>query len=131
VGPWASAKFVSDAQRIGNAWNQRDALCIGISDCILDDDIVSEVDDLVATAMGKADALESTHFSSDVKEMRAAGLMQDVLRAAGALVLKRMDKNTALSTVVQSGSKGNALNLSQIMGVVGQQVRNFGRGLNL
>ena len=131
VGPWASAKFVSDAQRIGNAWNQRDALCIGISDCILDDDIVSEVDDLVATAMGKADALESTHFSSDVKEMRAAGLMQDVLRAAGALVLKRMDKNTALSTVVQSGSKGNALNLSQIMGVVGQQVRNLGRGLNL
>jgi hypothetical protein len=81
--------------------------------------------------MGKADALESTHFSSDVKEMRAAGLMQDVLRAAGALVLKRMDKNTALSTVVQSGSKGNALNLSQIMGVVGQQVRNLGRGLNL
>ena len=127
VGPWAAAKFVSDAQRIANAWNQRDALCIGISDCILDDGTVAEVDDLVATAMGKADALESTHFSSDIKEMRATGLMQDVLRAAGALVLKRMDEETALATVVVSGSKGNALNLSQIMGVVGQQVRNFGR----
>lgn len=121
VGPWAAAKFVSDAQRVANAWNQRDALCIGISDCILDESTIAEVDDLVATAMGKADALEQTHFSSDVKEMRATGLMQDVLRAAGALVLKRMDQNTALSTVVVSGSKGNALNLSQIMGVVGQQ----------
>ena len=121
VGPWAAAKFVSDAQRVGNMWNQKDALCIGISDCILDDATIAEVDHLVATAMGKADALETTHFPAEVKEMRATGLMQDVLRAAGALVLKRMDENTALSTVVLSGSKGNALNLSQIMGVVGQQ----------
>ena len=127
VGPWASAKFVSDAQRVANAWNQRDALCIGISDCILDDETIAEVDDLVATAMGKADSLEGTHFASEIKEMRATGLMQDVLRAAGALVLKKMDEHTALSTVVLSGSKGNALNLSQIMGVVGQQVRNAGR----
>ena len=121
IGPWGAAKFVSDAQRVANAWNQHDALCIGIGECILDDDTIAEMDDLVATAMGKADALEHTHFPEDVKEMRAAGLMQDVLRAAGALVLKRMDENTALATVVVSGAKGNALNLSQIMGVVGQQ----------
>jgi DNA-directed RNA polymerase II subunit RPB1 len=121
VGPWAAAKFVSDAQRVSNAWTNFDAICIGISDCVLDDQTIQEVDDLVATAMGKADAVELTHFPTEVKEMRVTALMQDVLRSAGALVLKRMNQDTALATVVVSGAKGNSLNLSQIMGVVGQQ----------
>ena len=121
IGPWASAKFVSDAQRIANAWNQIEPMCINIKDCIIGDESVKEVDDLVATAMGKADAVELTEFPREIKEMRVTSLMQDVLRSAGALCLKRMDPSSALATVVISGSKGNALNLSQIMAVVGQQ----------
>lgn len=121
IGPWAAAKFVSDAQRVSNAWTNFDAICIGIRDCVLDDETNKEIDDLVATSMGKADSVELTHFPLEVKEMRITALMQDVLRSAGALVLKKMDEDTALATVVVSGSKGNALNLSQIMGVVGQQ----------
>ena len=121
VSPWASAKFVSDLQRVGNCWNQMDPLCIGVRDCLVTDEICAKVDDLVATAMGKADWVETTSFPRDVKEMRISGIMQDVLRSAGALVLKNMDHDSALATVVTSGSKGNALNLSQIMAVVGQQ----------
>lgn len=124
IGPWAAAKFVSDMQRVANVYNQIDAMSIGIRDCILEDSCIKEVDDLVATAMGKADALENTTFSREVKEMRASTLMQDVLRSAGRIVMKKMDKETALAQIVLSGTKGNALNLSQIMGVVGQQVRN-------
>ena len=121
LSPWAAAKFVSDAQRIGNAWNMVDAMCINIRDCIISDETLKEVDDLVSESMGKADAVEETSFPREIKEIRNTALMQDVLRSAGALCLKRMDTRSALSTVVISGSKGNALNLSQIMAVVGQQ----------
>ena len=121
VSPWAAAKFVSDVQRIGNYWNQVDALCIGIRDCMTDDSVQLKVDDLVAAAMSKADSVEATKFPADVKEMRISGIVQDVLRSAGALVLKNIDQSSALATVVTSGSKGNALNLSQIAAVVGQQ----------
>lgn len=120
-GPWAAAKFVSDAQRVSNVWNQYDAVCIGIRDCLLDDSTNDHLDDLVATAMAKADSVHSTQFSDEIKEMRITSLMQDVLRGAGAMVLKEMDRESALAEVVVSGSKGNAMNLSQIMGVVGQQ----------
>jgi DNA-directed RNA polymerase II subunit RPB1 len=121
ISPWAAAKFVSDAQRIGNFWNHMDAPCIGIRDCIVSDDVDGRVDELVANAMGKAAAVEDSCFSEDIKEVHVSGILQDVLRSAGSLVLRDMDEDSALATVVLSGAKGNALNLSQISAVVGQQ----------
>lgn len=121
VGPWAAAKFVSDVQRIGNAWAAIDSPCISIRDCIVPQEIEEQVDDLVSTAMVKADEVETLGVPKEIKEGRIAGLLQDVLRSAGSLVLKSLDVSSALATVVVSGSKGNALNLSQIAAVVGQQ----------
>ena len=121
VSPWAAAKFVSDVQRVGNLWNQVDAPCIGVRDCILSDAAEAEIDALVAAAMGKADAVDATQFPADAKEIRTSAVLQDVLRAAGGIVLKTLDPESALAQVVISGSKGNVLNLAQIAGVVGQQ----------
>jgi DNA-directed RNA polymerase beta' subunit len=121
ISSWASAKFVSDVQRVGNLWNQMDGTCIGIRDCMVDEETDRKIDQMVCSAMEKADFVESTSFQPEIKEIRTSGVLQDILRAAGAEVLKSMDENSALSQVVVSGSKGNALNLSQIMAVVGQQ----------
>ena len=121
IGSWASAKFVSDIQRVGNLWNQMDGTCIGIRDCMVDEETDRKIDQMVCSAMEKADFVESTSFQPEIKEIRTSGVLQDILRAAGAEVLKSMDHESALSQVVVSGSKGNALNLSQIMAVVGQQ----------
>lgn len=121
VGPWAAAKFVSDTQRIGNAWATVDSPCISIRDCIVPTDIEEQVDELVSMAMTCADEVETLGVPKEVKEGRIAGVLQDVLRSAGSLVLKSLDVSSALATVVVSGSKGNALNLSQIAAVVGQQ----------
>lgn len=121
ISPWAAAKFVSDVQRVGNLWNQMDAACIGIRDCIVPLEIEAKVDTIIAAAMAKAETVSSTSFSSDVKEARISGVMQDVLRSAGAEVLHQIDSESAMAQVVFSGSKGNVLNISQIAAVVGQQ----------
>jgi len=88
---------------------------------MVDPETDRKIDQMVCSAMEKADFVESTSFQPEIKEIRTSGVLQDILRAAGAEVLKSMDHDSALSQVVVSGSKGNALNLSQIMAVVGQQ----------
>ena len=121
VGPWAAAKFVSDAQRIGNAWNAVDSMCVGIRECLTDTTTEAEVDDLVSKCMGKIDAIQHTQFSEVVKEARISSLLQDLLRQAGALVLGRLNPSHALPTLAACGAKGTPLNLAQIMGLLGQQ----------
>jgi DNA-directed RNA polymerase II subunit RPB1 len=121
IGPWASAKFVSDAQRIGNVWNAVDSMCVGIRECIISEETEHVVDDIVGTCIGKVDAIADMKFPDDVKEARISSLLQDVLRRAGTTVLQGINPNSALSTLVTCGAKGTALNLAQIMGVLGQQ----------
>lgn len=121
VGPWASAKFVSDAQRIGNVWNSVDSMCVGIRECIISTETEKEIDGIIGTCIGKVDAIAEMHFPPEIKEARISSLVQDILRKAGTIVLDRQNPNTALSTLVTCGSKGTALNLAQIMGVLGQQ----------
>ena len=121
LGPWAAAKFVSDAQRIGNVWNALDSMCVGIRECIISTETEQEVDNIVGTCIGKVDAIALMQFPEEVKEARISSLVQDVLRKAGTAVLDRLNPENALSTLVTCGSKGTALNLAQIMGVLGQQ----------
>jgi len=121
VGPWAAAKFVSDAQRVGNVWNAVDSMCVGIRECIISPDTEKEVDSIIGSCIGKVDAIAHMQFPEEVKEARISSLVQDVLRKAGTAVLDRLNPENALSTLVTCGSKGTALNLAQIMGVLGQQ----------
>ncbi len=120
LGPWAAAKFVSDAQRIGNVWLSFSSPCISIRDCILSDEIEFKINDLVSEAMGRADKIEELKAPFEVKEMRTSAVLQSILRTTGTLVLQSME-DTGLSRVVKSGAKGNTLNLAQISALAGQQ----------
>lgn len=121
VGPWAAAKFVSDAQRLMVAWLLRDGCCISVRDCIVSEQVQSQVDGVVGRAMAKADAIMDSAFPRDFKEMRIQGVLQEVIRTAGALALKELDPSSALACVTSAGAKGNLLNIAQITSVVGQQ----------
>lgn len=121
IGPWAAAKFVSDAQRIGNAWNAVDSISVGIRECLIDTTTEQQVDDLVSLCMGKIDSISHTQFSEAIKEARIQALLQDLLRQAGSLVLGRLNPSHALPTLAACGAKGTPLNLAQIMGLLGQQ----------
>jgi DNA-directed RNA polymerase II subunit RPB1 len=121
IGPWAAAKFVSDAQRIGNAWNAVDSISVGIRECLIDTSTEQHVDELVSKCMGKIDAISLTQFPDTIKEARIQALLQDLLRQAGSLVLDRLNPSHALPTLAACGAKGTPLNLAQIMGLLGQQ----------
>jgi DNA-directed RNA polymerase II subunit RPB1 len=124
-GPWAAAHFVSDAQRLMMQWLTHFTVSISILDCI--NKAESLVDDLVAESMGKADALMLSDVPDSVREQRQTQVLQDILRSAGGKVLENMDPMCGIATVVNSGAKGNLMNLAQISGIVGQQTLNGAR----
>jgi DNA-directed RNA polymerase II subunit RPB1 len=124
-GAWAAAHFVSDAQRLMMQWLIYYTVSISILDCI--NDAEKAVDDLVAESMGKADALMLSDVPESVREQRQTQVLQDILRSAGGKVLENMDPLCGIATVVNSGAKGNLMNLAQISGIVGQQTLNGAR----
>jgi DNA-directed RNA polymerase beta' subunit len=124
-GPWAAAHFVSDAQRLMMQWLTHFTVSISILDCM--NGAESAVDDLVAESMGKADALMLSDVPESVREQRQTQVLQDILRSAGGKVLENMDPQCGIATVVNSGAKGNLMNLAQISGIVGQQTLNGAR----
>ena len=124
-GPWAAAHFVSDAQRLMMQWLTHHTVSISILDCI--NAAEGAVDTLVAESMGKADALMLSDVPESVREQRQTQVLQDILRSAGGKVLENMDPHCGIATVVNSGAKGNLMNLAQISGIVGQQTLNGAR----
>ena len=57
----------------------------------------------------------------EVQEVRGSSMLQETLRRVGGKVIENMDTSSGLSIVVNSGSKGNLMNIAQIAGCVGQQ----------
>ena len=124
-GPWAAAHFVSDAQRLMMLWLTHQTVSISILDCMTGAE--DSIDDLIAESMGKADALMMSDVPESVREQRQTQVLQDILRNAGGKVLEHMNPNCGIATVVNSGAKGNLMNLAQISGIVGQQTLNGSR----
>jgi DNA-directed RNA polymerase II subunit RPB1 len=125
LGPWAAAKFVSDAQRLMMSWLRQDSISISIRDCLTPSD--RDVDRITAQAMGSVEAISQTDVPAEIKEVRQTQILQETLRTVGATVLKTMDQQSGIATVVASGSKGNLMNIAQIAGLVGQQTINGSR----
>jgi DNA-directed RNA polymerase beta' subunit len=123
-GSSITVNFMADVQRLVNRWLLTRAFCVGICDCVLNKEgqekvnnklntTIESVDELVKEASGEVDAeqLEST-----IIQMLSRLLMQ-----TGSIVQENMLNTNAIRTMVNAGSKGNPINLSQICGCVGQQ----------
>jgi DNA-directed RNA polymerase II subunit RPB1 len=122
-GPWAAAKFVSDAQRILMDWLRVDTLCISINDCLTNCD--DKVKSITTDAIFKANELNLLDVPPAIKEVKQTQILQETLRLVGATVLESMDnEKSGIGTVIESGAKGNLMNIAQIAGIVGQQTIN-------
>jgi len=127
----AAAGFVSDMQRLANAWLRVRGMSVGIADCVpvarstrrmaaMDGELHTLYDQIhvQGTASGVAgDALEPVLSSLLSGALNYAGqVCQDGL----AVTAEPAATNNILA-MVASGSKGSMLNIGQIMGVIGQQ----------
>lgn len=118
-GPGGAHKFISDAQRLFVKHLCHDGPTQSIMDCLAGSETI--VMDLLSRDLGRSDAILALNLPEEVKEAKSLSILQETLRAVGSSVLKDVTSDCALADCVNSGSKGNVMNIAQIGGCVGQQ----------
>lgn len=114
--------FLSDSQRVMNHWLKSRGFSIGISDCSWPGTVQPTVRKYTEHVNKVNDMGKRVGVSFEQREIVAQQLLSQMLNLAGGLVQKHMHPvKNSLMAMVKAGSKGNSINISQILGVCGQQ----------
>jgi len=124
-GPEVAKRFLSDAQRLVNRWLSWRGFSIRLSDCEPDEAVTRKLKALVALVEVKAARIAADeHLRSSPAEMleeAVATIANRALTDAGKIVHASLSEGNALYQDVTSGAKGNLVNVTQLLGLVGQQ----------
>ena len=130
-GNHVAANFISDAQRILVEFMQVRGFSVGIGDCMMQRETHDKVNASIDRCLAYGDKLLAGASRSDKLPVLMEGcmtkLMTGVLNRAGAVVQQDLSPTNNVLTMVQSGAKGSAVNIAQILGCVGQQSVEGGR----
>lgn len=135
-GPEYTKNFINNIQTFIINWMAENGESIGISDTILDPKTQLNIDEIVNESLLDVEndriKLENGIINQDEFEIIVLNKLNKIRDSTGSLAIKNIFDNNRLKNMVSSGSKGNYLNIAQIMSSVGQQtVRtidgNFGR----
>jgi DNA-directed RNA polymerase II subunit RPB1 len=118
-GPGGAHKFISDAQRFFVKHLCHDGPSQSIIDCMMSHESVTLA--ILAKHLGRSDSVLNLELPEAIKEAKSSAILQETLRSVGASVLSNVRSESALANCVNSGSKGNVMNIAQIGGCVGQQ----------
>ena len=121
---WAAAKWVSDANRVAHAAMRLPDEGRTVSLMHLLDGAAASgaaVRAHVARALTKAAELEALPLPREVREAGALALTRGVLNVAGGLAVRGLPRRCALADIADSGAKGSATHLAQMMSVIAQQ----------
>ncbi len=119
-------RWMSEIQRLVNAWIMIRGFSVSIKDCVLSERGEERVKERVSTAMRYAEELlkepiEKGSPEHSVLESTIVRILSKTLMQTGGIVDEELDPYNAIRSMVNAGSKGNPINLSQICGCVGQQ----------
>jgi DNA-directed RNA polymerase II subunit RPB1 len=122
MGPEPTKKFMNRIQRVVNYWILNNSFSLGISDAIPDLDTKGEIDKILNDVRTKVSKLTKR---KDLPAHKLEQLINTELNgardSAGHKAQKRLTHKNNFKQTVSAGSKGNNLNISQIMATVGQQ----------
>lgn len=115
--------FMSDVQRMVNNWLLEQGFSVGIQDCVLTEDVQKKISERVLYAFQNTESILKENVPDNMKhdvEGTITKILSKLLMQVGETVKENV-KDNAIATMVDAGSKGNPVNLSQICGCVGQQ----------
>lgn len=127
-----TAQWMSDIQRIVNAWLCMYGFAVGVKDCVLGGKGEKRVHARLQETMQLAVELANEDVApgseeAAVLEGTVVRILSKCLMTTGGIVDEELGSDNAIRKMVLSGSKGNPINLSQICGCVGQQSVDGGR----
>ena len=131
-GPDRAAAFIDDLQAIVTEYMKTSSYSVGISDLLADKNTMTQITSTIATQKMEAKKLmDSVHlgiFKNETANSNAAefenqitNIMKKADNDAGKIGSKSLSKNNRFLMIVNSGSKGNMINISQMISCLGQQ----------
>jgi DNA-directed RNA polymerase II subunit RPB1 len=125
-----SIKLIDNASKLVNLWSRENPMTVGLRDCYLDDDAYIE---LRKKEIEKAKILSQQlglPVGDDIdRDQREQDIIASVNRAEAVgtkILTNELTLDNALKIMADSGSKGNKVNVAQIVMMISQQ---FMRGL--
>lgn len=124
-------RFVSDAQRIINSYLLTRGLSVGASDLLLSGATLSKIQLELETSLAtvgsiQLDIAKQNKTAHDVHKLMVSlepsmiDYLTSLLLKSGSFIEKNIDRDNPIAAMVISGSKGNLVNLYQMLVVVGQ-----------
>lgn len=119
--------FLNTVQRIINTWLKFEGFSVGFGDTLIDNDIKNKIKDIISTSKGKVNNFLNMAYDKGIKisqkdfESKIFNILNEARDQSGSIVMKNINKDNYLYQMVSSKSKGNSINISQIISCVGQQ----------
>jgi DNA-directed RNA polymerase beta' subunit len=131
-GNMASAKFVDDLQNVVTEYMKSAGFSVGISDLISDqktnDEIVQVITKKKTDVKNLIDQVQIGIFENNTGktneeefETQVNSILNQATSESGKIGLKSLNKDNRFVIMVNAGSKGSDLNISQMISCLGQQ----------
>jgi len=132
LGRDSTKRFLTEIQGVTGTWLMKNGFSVGIGDCLPDSTTKDYINNTISKAKANVKNIISATISSRLKletgmsireefEARILNILNTARDDAGGLATKKLGDDNAIKNMVTSGSKGNFINISQIMASVGQQ----------
>jgi DNA-directed RNA polymerase beta' subunit len=123
-GSERAAQFVDEIQFFTNEWLLIKGFSIGLKDCMMPKEAKSvddEIQDSMYKCFVKADGVEETTDHKGIREVRVSAALGGARDLGMKLAKDALAPDNNFLSTVKSGSKGDFFNITQSMGMLGQQ----------
>ena len=131
-GNMASANFIDDIQNIVTEYMKSSAYSVGISDLISDDKTKGDIEKVITEKKsGVKNLIDQTQMgvfenntgktNQEEFETKVNNILNQASSEAGKIGLKSLSKDNRFVIMVNAGSKGSDLNITQMISCLGQQ----------
>jgi DNA-directed RNA polymerase II subunit RPB1 len=131
-GNMAASNFIDDLQHIINEYMKISSFSVGISDLISNRETSTEILQILSNQKSKVQSvIEQIHLgtfknnTANTNRQEFENIVNNILNSAanesGKVARKSLNPNNRFLMIVNSGSKGSLLNISQMISCLGQQ----------
>lgn len=132
-GPEETRLFFDNTQQLICNWLVLNGFSVGISDLVVDQDTMTSLKQVIHDMKVKVyDMIRNIHVgnfqnisrmsNNDKFETEVNNILNQTIKDAGKIGLEKInDMNNRMINMIKSGSKGNTVNVSQMVACLGQQ----------
>ena len=124
--------FIDNLQNVITEYMKTTGFSVGISDLMANSDTNAEIEDIISKKKQEvSNLMDQVHLgilenktgktNEEFFETQVNNILNKASNEAGNLGIKSLDENNRFVSLVTSGSKGNNLNISQMISCLGQQ----------